>query len=447
MSRVTPVLKTKGVSRARTVLLASYLLGALLLVTCVTAQAPSPSHEETIQREAQTETWSLVNRPNVTVIPISNLEGSGPGSLRECAEGFGPRVCIFEVGGVIQLDKPIVVRNPHLLVAGQTAPPPGITITSSGFKLESHHISIEHIAVRPGDGRRGSKPGERDGISIGAPPPSSAHHISLKNLSLTWAIDENLSLWYPTTHHVTVSHSLIAEGLYNSIHPKGPHSKGILIGPLARNVVLRENVIAFNEERNPYIEPGAQVELANNIVYGWGPRGPWSICNLTNNDRSKVPVTVSLVGNLFLPGPHSFLGSAPVYAKNIAARSRIFVRDNRGPHRAHERGDDWDITDVSMEQTRTEICPFASGCSARWSSAELEDRLLPHVGSRPAERSEVDQRILAEIQERRGDLKDCTIGCERATGRLRRPHSTYRRLTPPTGKIAAWLDGFTQSIE
>src|SRR2546426_6206319 len=56
---------------------------------------------------------------------VTNLSDSGPGSLREAVEAKGPRTVIFRVGGAIET-KGLVIREPYITVAGQTAPGDGI---------------------------------------------------------------------------------------------------------------------------------------------------------------------------------------------------------------------------------------------------------------------------------------------------------------------------------
>ena len=63
------------------------------------------------------------------IIRVTTLDASGPGSLREAVTTSGPRIVVFEVGGVIDLAKQsISIDEPFLTVAGQTAPSPGITL-------------------------------------------------------------------------------------------------------------------------------------------------------------------------------------------------------------------------------------------------------------------------------------------------------------------------------
>src|SRR5215831_15915515 len=61
------------------------------------------------------------------IIRVTNLNADGPGSLKAAIEEKGPRIVVFEVGGVIDLHRSVLkVREPYLTIAGQTAPSPGI---------------------------------------------------------------------------------------------------------------------------------------------------------------------------------------------------------------------------------------------------------------------------------------------------------------------------------
>src|SRR5688572_2379532 len=57
------------------------------------------------------------------VLFVTNLNDSGPGSLREAIETKGPRTVLFRVGGIIET-KGLTIREPYLTIAGQM-PSPG----------------------------------------------------------------------------------------------------------------------------------------------------------------------------------------------------------------------------------------------------------------------------------------------------------------------------------
>jgi hypothetical protein len=367
---------------------------------------------------------------HTTIRQVSSLNDSGPGTLRECIEQRGPRICLFEVAGEIELHSALRIRNPYITIAGQTAPPPGITISHGGVVVETHDVLLQHLAIRPGDFVQGVPAQTRDGISVGGSPPRDAYNIVLDNLSISWAIDENISTWHPSTHDVTLAHSIIAEGLHRSIHPKGPHSKGVMIGNGSSRITLFKNLIAANDERNPYLKPGTSTEMINNVVYGWGSRGPWTLCNLTNNDGSNDPLSLSFIGNTYVAGPWSFI-APPVYARQLPPLSRIYLHDNQFVSDATRTLQDWQATSLPEHPYRSTSPPLASSDDASPSSKEAYGEVLRLAGSRPFNRSRVDRRIVRQVTRRRGSIKDCIRGCKRSVGRWPAIPRTHRSLRLP----------------
>src|SRR6185295_19311850 len=84
-----------------------------------------------------------------------------------------------------------------------------------------------------------------------------AHDVIVDHCSFTWATDENLSASGPrfsgdtpeqwrdgTSHRITYSNNLIAEGLANAGHAKGEHSKGSLIHDNVDGILIVGNLYA-----------------------------------------------------------------------------------------------------------------------------------------------------------------------------------------------------------
>ena len=82
------------------------------------------------------------------------------GTLREAVEAEGPRYVVFAVSGDIALKSELVIRNPYITIAGQSAPGKGIQIRNWGVKVETHDVILRHLRIRvgeikgPGDLRR-----------------------------------------------------------------------------------------------------------------------------------------------------------------------------------------------------------------------------------------------------------------------------------------------------
>src|SRR4051812_5648683 len=56
------------------------------------------------------------------VIAVTNLSDDGPGSFRAAVEAEGKRIVIFRVSGLITLTRKLIIKNPYITIAGQTAP-------------------------------------------------------------------------------------------------------------------------------------------------------------------------------------------------------------------------------------------------------------------------------------------------------------------------------------
>ena len=100
------------------------------------------------------------------IIRVTDLDADGPGSFKAAVEAKGPRIVVFEVGGVIDLGrKELDIREPFLTIAGQTAPSPGITLIRGGLNVHAHDVIIRHIRVRTGaDGQAKRSGWEADAL-------------------------------------------------------------------------------------------------------------------------------------------------------------------------------------------------------------------------------------------------------------------------------------------
>ena len=258
------------------------------------------------------------------ILRVTNLHATGTGSLREALEADGPRIVVFEVGGVIDLGKSTLsIKNPYVTVAGQTAPTPGITIIKGGIGIQTHDVILQHLRVRPGEAGAAKKSGwEVDAIATSG----GAHDVVIDHCSTSWATDENLSAsgerfsgatveeWRKgTSHRVTISHCIIAEGLDHSTHGKGAHSKGSLIHDNATDIAVIANLYASNGQRNPYFKGGARGVVVNNLIDNPGSAavhyglqlGEWGL-------HPWVAGQIAIVGNVLNHGHDTKAGWSAV---------------------------------------------------------------------------------------------------------------------------------------
>jgi hypothetical protein len=373
------------------------------------------------------------------VIRVTNLEREGPGTVRAAIEAKGPRLVVFEVGGVIDLARRnIRVKEPYLTIAGQTAPHPGITLLRGSLAVETHDVVIQHLSVRPGDDGQPRKSGwSPDGIGLNA-----ASNVVIDHCSATWAVDENLSVSGPryqgpaaTSHDVTIRHCLIAEALDNSSHEKGPHSKGSLIHDCCRNIALVANLYAHNVDRNPFFKAETTGIIVNNLIYNPGraiirvsfPKSEWQ------GRPTPAEGRVSVIGNVLIPGANT-RSSLPM----IAGTGDVYEQGNVAQGR-----DGKPVLVLDPQIRRLPEKPVWPSELHVLSASEVADYVVRTVGSRPWQRDPIDQRIVDSVLKREGRI----IDSQEEVGGYPRRESTRRELgTIPEGAEARrqWLDRMEQ---
>src|SRR5256885_10911117 len=85
------------------------------------------------------------------VIAVTNLSDDGPGSFRAACEADGPRIVVFRVSGLISLTRKLIIKNPYVTIAGQTAPGDGICLRNYTFVIATHDVVVRYLRSRLGD--------------------------------------------------------------------------------------------------------------------------------------------------------------------------------------------------------------------------------------------------------------------------------------------------------
>jgi hypothetical protein len=350
------------------------------------------------------------------IVRVTNLNASGEGSFAAAVLETGPRVVVFEVGGVIDLQGATIrISEPHLTIAGQTAPNPGITFIRGEFSVATHDVIVQHIAVRPGESGHAKKSGwEADGLST-----SAADNVIVDHCSFSWATDENLSASGPrfkgatveewrqgTSHRITFSHNIVAEGLRDSTHKKGEHSKGSLIHDNADRVLIFGNLYNANHERNPLIKGGAHVAVVNNLVHDFGAKAVhYNLIAHEWGAHAPQPGIVTLVGNVVRGGADSLPG-VPLFSLGGAGDVSLYLRDNVAVDANGKPMPQTGSYTASGARILKAETPYLPASLKPVPSARLENLIYMSAGMRPWARDPVDFKIISDVAEGRGHIVD-----------------------------------------
>ena len=330
--------------------------------------------------------------------------------------------------------KRLALKNGDVTIAGETAPSPGITLVDGGVNLSGHNVIIRHIRIRPGaTGHESGEGWDIDGLSTIA-----AHDVIVDHCSFSWATDENLSASGPrfegdnpdawrqgTSHNITFSHNIIAEGLFHSVHTKKTgHSMGTLIHDNVAGVTILGNLYISNNARNPLFKGGARGVVVNNLIQNPGGTAmQFALVPSEWTGHEYQRGQMAIVGNVMRRGPStpknlpmvrmgngSNVPACDAYLHDnlmldqqgepraTSCRSSL---QNRLSCKAHQR-------QAPRQAPSTKSIPrlLWPAHFKALPAAETAEWVLSDVGTRPRDRDATDRRLIEEARNGAGRIID-----------------------------------------
>jgi len=337
------------------------------------------------------------------ILHVTNLNDSGPGSLRDAVEQSGPRTVVFDVSGLITLEAKLIIRktNSNLTIAGQTAPGKGICLRKYNFgMLGATNVIVRYVRVRPGN---------ISGTTLDGMGMASSDRCIIDHCSISWTLDEAFSS--RNAGNITLQRTLISEALNEAGHKKYPpgtqHGYAASIGGDIGS--FHHNLLAHCAGRNWSLAGGldkktstyaGRLDIRNNVVFNWKNRA-------TDGGAHEV----NFVGNYYQPGPATrtfyalnaqyggFPGTQRYYFEgNVMPGHFGLTNQSAGRTATTERGGRLP-TDYSPWVDKPFFEPYVKTHSAQ----EAYENVLANVGCNFPALDDHDQRIIAEV--RRGTFK------------------------------------------
>lgn len=340
------------------------------------------------------------------VIEVTNLNDTGSGSFRAAVTASGPRIVVFRTGGTIVLQSELAITNPYITIAGQSAPGGGVTIKASPFykqddlRVSTHDVVIRYLRFRPAATAAITQ--SRAALNIGR----DSSNVVVDHVSTSWGLDNVMEI-IDGAHDITVSWSIISEGLSHSTHLDGEHSRGLNISSKTynctcqdRNISIHNDLLAFNNKRNPNADAYGVVDFVNNVIYDYGD----SVSRFGDLNGTNTPVNVA--GDFYKPG----LDSTSAYEVRAGSRSTstspsIFVNGNIGPHRPLDGLPQYLVVKPEDRQY-VQATGFSAPAVTTTSADQAYTNVLADAGDRLPMLDAVDTRVLSDVQNGTGHIID-----------------------------------------
>ncbi|MGD0573623.1 MAG: pectate lyase [Sedimentisphaerales bacterium] len=341
------------------------------------------------------------------VIEVTNLNDSGPGSLRAAVDTNGPRIVVFRVGGYIELKSVLNIKRPYITIAGQTAPGDGICLKNYYIAVHADNVIIRYLRVRPSDIAKE----EFDAISV-----FTGHNIIIDHCSASWSTDEVVSVASRGHNlgNVTVQWCMITESLNCSVHSKGCHGYGSLIrGGYGNGITYHHNLYAHHAGRSPrpgnYVDSerdpcGLFFDFRNNVIYNWG--GHYAGYNDDGKNEDNSFTKINFVNNYYIKGPNSTGSYA--FKESTTCCKAYFIgnwMDGNCPR------DPWDLVEfVGFTQAQKDAykqsVPIPVAPVAAEDAPTAYARVLADAGAVFPVRDAVDKRVVDSVIKKMGGIID-----------------------------------------
>lgn len=352
---------------------------------------------------------------NGDLLLVDNLNDSGPGSLRDAVNRSGRRTIVFEISGIVDLDSTLVISDPYITIAGQTAPGEGITIRGEQVAIQTHDVIIRFIRFRPGDYNERRPDGTdwsgMDAVDIGKESSDEVYNIILDHCSFSWATDELVGIWH-NSRNITIQNSIFSEPFhYFPDHEYYPYSgQGLLIGANSTNISILRNLFSHNFDRHPYMNAAGHLDFRNNVIYNAGGR----VARLQNQPGKMQ--TVNFVNNQIVSGPSS------QYDREVSVKrtsitnmynGKLFIQGNISDQNPSVNSDNWQMV---FDEESHQIFPdsirsnfeFETVHTSTLPAEDLFNILERSVGAYLPLRDAVDQRIISNTTQHSGGLISTT---------------------------------------
>ncbi|MDB5455312.1 MAG: pectate lyase [Caulobacter sp.] len=335
------------------------------------------------------------------VLKVTNLDDSGPGSLRAAVEATGPRTIVFDVAGTIQLKSPLRIIHGQVTIAGQTAPGGGITVRDQTLIVAADDVVIRFLRSRLG----AESKTEGDALWV-----TRGRRIILDHVSASWSVDETLSAsarYDPAEngfYDLTVQWSIIAESLAHSLHAKGDHGYGSLIrGGRGSRISFHHNLWANHMARMPrpgnYDEAdkdpvGAFFDFRSNVFYNWGH-------GYAGYDADKAALAAyNFVDNAYVAGPNS---EKPIAFNESNGLAKAYFAGNS--MNGAVPADPWSLVTGLQAEGYRQAAPIDVAPVKPEPAASAYERVLADAGA-SVWRDPVDRRVIAGVRTKTGKVID-----------------------------------------